>query len=34
MTVGDFQEALDQLMTLSANVVTDELRSTLRDVRR
>jgi hypothetical protein len=34
MTVGDFQAALDQLMTLSANVVADELRSALRDARR
>lgn len=34
MTVGDFQQALDQLMTLSANVVADELRSALRDARR
>lgn len=34
MTVGDFQDALDQLMTLSANVVADELRSALRDARR
>jgi hypothetical protein len=34
MTVSDFQDALDQLMTLSANVVADELRSALRDVRR
>ena len=34
MTVEDFQLALDQLMSLSSNVVTDELRSALRDVRR
>jgi hypothetical protein len=34
MTVGDFQDALDQLMTLSANVVADELRGALRDARR
>jgi hypothetical protein len=34
MSVGDFQDALDQLMSLSANVVADELRSALRDVRR
>ena len=34
MTVADFEQALDQLMTLSANVVADELRSALRDARR
>ena len=34
MTVADFQDALDQLMTLSANVVADELRAALRDARR
>jgi hypothetical protein len=34
MSVGDFQDALDQLMSLSANVVADELRSALRDARR
>ncbi len=34
MSVQDFQEALDQLMTLSSNVVADELRSALRDARR
>ena len=34
MTVDDFQQALDQLMSLSANVVADELRSALRDARR
>jgi hypothetical protein len=33
MTVEDFQYALDQLMTLSANVVADELRSALREAR-
>jgi hypothetical protein len=34
MTVEDFQLALDQLMSLSSNVVADELRAALRDVRR
>ena len=34
MTVEDFQQALDQLMSLSSNVVADELRSALRDARR
>jgi hypothetical protein len=34
MTVEDFQYALDQLMTLSANVVAEELRASLRDARR
>lgn len=34
MTVGDFQQALDELMTLSANVVVNELRAGLRDARR
>jgi hypothetical protein len=34
MTVADFQQALDQLMSLSANVVADELRSALRESRR
>ena len=34
MSVADFQEALDQLMTLSANVVVNELRAGLRDARR
>lgn len=34
MTVEDFQAALDQLMSLSANVVADELRSALREARR
>lgn len=33
MTVQDFEQALDQLMSLSANVVADELRSALRDAR-
>lgn len=34
MTVEDFQQALDQLMSLSSNVVTDQLRAALRDARR
>ena len=34
MSVEDFQVALDQLMSLSSNVVADELRSALRDARR
>jgi hypothetical protein len=34
MTVEDFQQALDQLMSLSSNVVTDQLRVALRDARR
>ena len=34
MSVADFQQALDQLMTLSANVVVNELRAGLRDARR
>ncbi len=34
MTVADFELALDQLMSLSSNVVADELRAALRDVRR
>jgi hypothetical protein len=34
MTVADFEQALDQLMSLSANVVADELRAALRDARR
>lgn len=34
MTVADFQQALDQLMSLSSNIVADELRSALRDARR
>jgi hypothetical protein len=33
MSVSDFEQALDQLMSLSANVVADELRSALRDSR-
>ena len=34
MSVADFQDALQQLAELSSNVVADELRSALRDVRR
>ena len=34
MSVADFQDALQQLAELSSNVVTDELRSALRDVRK
>jgi hypothetical protein len=34
VTVADFQQALDQLITLSSNRIADELRSSLRDVRR
>jgi hypothetical protein len=34
LTVGDFQDALDQLLTLSSNLIADELRVSLRDVRR
>jgi hypothetical protein len=34
MTVEDFQQALDQLMSLSSNVVADELRAALRQARR
>lgn len=33
VTVADFQGALNQLMDLSSNVITNELRSALRDVR-
>jgi hypothetical protein len=33
MTVDDFQQALDQLADLSSNLMADELRSALRDVR-
>jgi hypothetical protein len=33
VTVNDFQEALNQLMDLSSNSITDELRAALRDVR-
>jgi hypothetical protein len=34
MTVADFQDALDQLLSLSSNVIADELRASLRDVKR
>ena len=34
VTVADFQDALDQLMQLSSNVIADELRESLRDARR
>jgi hypothetical protein len=34
MTVEDFEQALDQLMNLSSNVVANELRAALRDARR
>ena len=34
MTVADFQQALDQLMSLSSNVVAEELRAALREARR
>jgi hypothetical protein len=34
MSVADFQDALQQLAELSSNVVADQLRSALRDVRR
>lgn len=34
MSVADFQDALQQLAVLSSNVVADELRSALRDVRK
>lgn len=34
VSVADFQDALDQLVTLSSNVIADELRASLRDVRR
>jgi len=33
VSVADFQGALNQLMDLSSNVITNELRSALRDVR-
>ncbi len=33
VTVRDFQEALEQLVTLTSNVITAELRDKLRDVR-
>ena len=34
VTVADFQQALDQLVTLSSNRIADELRASLRDARR
>jgi len=34
VTVADFQGALNQLMDYSSNLITDELRSALRDVRK
>lgn len=34
VTVADFQDALDQLVQLSSNVIADELRESLRDARR
>jgi hypothetical protein len=34
LSVADFENALDQLITLSSNVIADELRAALRDVRR
>ena len=34
MSVADFEDALQQLAQLSSNVVADELRSALRDVRK
>ena len=33
VSVADFQDALNQLIDLSSNLITDELRSALRDVR-
>ena len=33
VTVADFQEALEQLVTYSSNLIVDELRDKLRDVR-
>lgn len=33
VTVADFEEALDQLVTLTSNLITNELREKLRDVR-
>jgi hypothetical protein len=33
VTVDDFQQALDQLMTLSSNLIADELRAALRESR-
>ena len=34
VSVADFQQAVDQLVTFSSNLIADELRSSLRDVRR
>jgi hypothetical protein len=34
LTVADFQDALDQLLALSSNLIADELRASLRDARR
>lgn len=34
VTVADFQQALDQLVQLSSNVIADELRASLREARR
>jgi hypothetical protein len=34
VSVADFQEALDELVQLSSNVIADELRSSLREARR
>lgn len=34
VTVADFEEALDQLVQLSSNVITNALRASLRDARR
>jgi hypothetical protein len=34
VSVGDFQHALDQLVSYSSTLITDELRSSLRDTRR
>jgi hypothetical protein len=33
VSVGEFQEALDQLVTSSSNAITYQLRDKLRDVR-
>ena len=34
LSVADFEDALDQLVSLSSNLIADELRASLRDVRR
>ena len=34
VSVADFQQAVDQLVTFSSSLIADELRSSLRDVRR